>query len=133
LRRWTATKEQKRPFNVNVASTAATLLLSRYFVRELRSAVSVERSDHWKAGFRTMKTKHARFDILVTRYCPALYNFASRLTRDVRGAVLSTARFNSAREQLQSRSGEVALARSVVPAVLKQTGFTLLKYNVKRI
>ena len=80
-----------------------------------------------------MKTKHARFDILVTRYCPALYNFASRLTRDVRGAVLSTTRLNSAREQLQSRSGEVALATSVVPAVLKQIGFTLLKYNVKRI
>jgi hypothetical protein len=115
LRRWTATKEQKRPFNINAASRAATLLLSRYFARELRSAISVERSDDWKAGFRTMKTKHARFDILATRYCPAFYNFASRFTRDVRGTVLSTGLFNSAREQLESR-GEVALATGVVAA-----------------
>ena len=37
-----------------------------------------------------MKVKSSRFDSLVARYYPAVYNFASRLTDDPREAVVLT-------------------------------------------
>jgi len=66
-----------------------------------------------------MKTKRARFDSLVTRYFPAVYSFASRLTDDPWEAVLLThdALYNT-RKQLQTRRDEVALASTLPTAVI---------------
>jgi DNA-directed RNA polymerase specialized sigma24 family protein len=67
-----------------------------------------------------MKTSRARFDTLVTRYYPAVYSFASRLTDDPREAVLLTHEaFNSARKQLQSRRDEVAVVTILLDAVIR--------------
>jgi hypothetical protein len=41
-------------------------------------------------GNLSIKTNPARFDTLVARYYPAVYNFAFRLTDDPREAVLLT-------------------------------------------
>jgi DNA-directed RNA polymerase specialized sigma24 family protein len=66
------------------------------------------------------KTKRARFDTLVARYYPAVYNFASRLTDDPRKAVLLTYdAFNSTRQQLQSRRDEFALVTILLNAVIR--------------
>jgi len=51
-----------------------------------------------------MKVKNSRFDSLVARYYPTVYNFASRLTDDPREAVVLTHEaFESTRKQLRNR------------------------------
>jgi DNA-directed RNA polymerase specialized sigma24 family protein len=67
-----------------------------------------------------MKTERARFDILVARYYPAVYSFASRLTDDPREAVVLTREaFNSARKQLRNRRDELALVTILLTAVIR--------------
>src|ERR1700756_4852814 len=68
----------------------------------------------------SIKTKRARFDTLVTRYYPAVYSFASRLTDDPREAVLLTHdAFNSTRTQLRGHRNEVALVTILLNAVIR--------------
>jgi DNA-directed RNA polymerase specialized sigma24 family protein len=67
-----------------------------------------------------MKVKSSRFDSLVARYYPAVYNFASRLTDDPREAVVLTYdAFKSARKQLRNRRDEAALASILISAVIR--------------
>jgi len=66
-----------------------------------------------------MKTKRACFDTLVTRYYPAVFSFASRLTDDPREAVVLTREaFNSTRKQLGCRRDEVARVTIILNAVI---------------
>jgi len=67
-----------------------------------------------------MKVKSSRFDSLVARYYPAVYNFASRLTDDPREAVVLTHdAFKSIRKQLRNRRDEAALASILISAVIR--------------
>ena len=67
-----------------------------------------------------MKMKRARFDTLVTRYYPAVYSFASRLTDDPLVAVLLTHdAFNVARKQLRYRRDEITLMSILLNAVIR--------------
>ena len=67
-----------------------------------------------------IKTNPARFDSLVARYYPAVYNFASRLTDDPLEAVLLTHdAFNSTRKQLESGRDEVARVIILLNAVIR--------------
>lgn len=67
-----------------------------------------------------MKAKTSRFDSLVARYYPAVYNFASRLTDDPREAVVLTYdAFKSMRNQLRNRRDESALASILISAVIR--------------
>ena len=67
-----------------------------------------------------IKAKSSRFDRLVARYYPAVYNFASRLTDDPREAVVLTRdAFKSTRKQLRNRRDEVALASILIYAVIR--------------
>jgi plasmid replication initiation protein len=69
---------------------------------------------------RRPPTKRVRFDSLVTRYYPAVYTFASRLTDDPREAVwLTHEAFTSSREQLRSRRDEVALVTILLNGVIR--------------
>ena len=71
-------------------------------------------------GKPPIKTYPARFDTLVARYYPAVYNFASRLTDDPRKAVLLTQRaFTSIRKQLWIPRDEIALVRILLKAVVR--------------
>jgi hypothetical protein len=68
----------------------------------------------------SVKTNLGRFDSLVARYYPTVYNFASRLTDDPREAVLLTYRaFNSVRKQLWLPLDEIALVRILLKAVVR--------------
>ena len=65
------------------------------------------------------KTKYTRFDILVSRYYPAVYSFASRLTDDPREAVLLTKdAFNTIRNRRWRYRNEVMLATILLNAVI---------------
>ena len=67
-----------------------------------------------------MKVKSSRFDRLVARYYPTVYNFASRLTDDPREAVVLTHdAFKSTRKHLGNRRGEAALASTLISAVIR--------------
>jgi len=67
-----------------------------------------------------MKVKSSRFDSLVARYYPAVYNFASRFTDDPREAVVLTHdAFTSIRKQLRNRRDEAALASILISAVIR--------------
>jgi DNA-directed RNA polymerase specialized sigma24 family protein len=67
-----------------------------------------------------MKLKTSRFDTLVARYYPAVYNFASRLTDDPREAVVLTYdAFKSTRKQVRNRCDEAALASILISAVIR--------------
>ncbi len=67
-----------------------------------------------------IRTNPARFDSLVARYYPAVYNFASRLTDDPLEAVLLTrAAFLSVRKQVGRPRDEIALARILLKAVVR--------------
>ncbi len=67
-----------------------------------------------------MKVKSLRFDSLVARYYPAVYNFASRLTDDPREAVVFTHdAFKSIRKQLGNRRDEAALVSILISAVIR--------------
>ena len=90
-----------------------TLLLARH-VRKLNwMAINGKRKP-------PMKAKSSRFDRLVARYYPAVYNFASRLTDDPREAVVLTHdAFASMRKQLRNRRDEAALALILISAVIR--------------
>jgi hypothetical protein len=111
--------------------------------RELRPAVPVERrvkckarAGHVRKGNGTaanqkrkppMKAKSSRFDSLVARYYPAVYNFASRLTDDPREAIALTRNaFRSAQKQLCSLRDQTAVATTLTSAVIRagQIGIT---------
>jgi len=65
------------------------------------------------------KTKGTRFDTLVSRYYPAVYSFASRLTDDPREAILLTKdAFNTIRKRHWRRRNEVMLATILLNAVI---------------
>jgi DNA-directed RNA polymerase specialized sigma24 family protein len=67
-----------------------------------------------------IKTNPARFDSLVARYYPAVYNLASRLTDDPREAVsLTHAAFLSVRKQVWRPRDEIALVRILLKAVVR--------------
>ena len=67
-----------------------------------------------------MKVKNSRFDSLVARYYPAVYNFASRLTDDPWEAVVLTHdAFESTRNQLRNRRDEAAPASILISAVIR--------------
>jgi DNA-directed RNA polymerase specialized sigma24 family protein len=66
------------------------------------------------------KTKHTRFDALVARYYPAVYDFASRLVGEPREAALLThAAFLSVRKQAWRPRDETALIRILLKAVVR--------------
>ena len=111
-------------------------------MKELHAAISVERgertpkmkrlpsrSGNMLHGFPQapqlqrkppIKTKCARFDRLVARYYPAVYNFASRLTDDPRQAVLLTHNaFVSIRKQLWRPRDEIAVVTILLNAVIR--------------
>src|SRR6266700_7371081 len=68
----------------------------------------------------SIKTNLGRFDSLLARYYPAVYNFASRLTDDPREAVVLTHdAFASMRKQLRNRRDEAALASILISAVIR--------------
>ena len=63
-----------------------------------------------------MKVKSSRFDSLVARYYPAVYNFASRFTDDPREAVVLTHdAFKSIRKQLRTVVTRPRLRQSSYP------------------
>jgi len=65
------------------------------------------------------KAKGTRFDTLVSRYYPAVYSFASRLTDDPREAILLTKdAFNTIRKRHWRRRNEVMLATILLNAVI---------------
>jgi len=69
---------------------------------------------------QSIKTNLGRFDSLLARHYPAVYNFASRLTDDPRDAVLLTyCAFNSIRKQLWLPRDEIALVRILLKAVVR--------------
>jgi hypothetical protein len=73
-----------------------------------------------KKGKRPMKTKRARFDILVAGYYPAIYSFASRSPDDLREPVMLTRdALNSTRKQLRYRRDQVALVTTLLNAVIR--------------
>src|SRR5262249_60884317 len=65
------------------------------------------------------KTKYTRFDTLVSRYYPAVYSFACRLTEDPREAVLLTHdAFNTIRKRRWRLGEEVMLGTILLNAVI---------------
>jgi DNA-directed RNA polymerase specialized sigma24 family protein len=80
-----------------------------------------------KKGKPPIKAKSSRFDGLVARYYPALYNFASQLTDDPREAIALTRNaFRSAQKQLCSLRDQTAVATTLISAVIRagQIGIT---------
>ena len=64
--------------------------------------------------------KSSRFDVLVARYYPAVYSFASRLTDDPREAIaLTRDAFNSTRKQLRSCCDDKVFASILISAVIR--------------
>jgi hypothetical protein len=64
--------------------------------------------------------KSLRFDVLVARYYPAVYSFASRLTDDPREAIaLTRDAFNSTRKQLRSCCDDNVFASILISAVIR--------------
>ena len=64
--------------------------------------------------------KSSRFDLLVARYYPAVYSFASRLTDDPREAIaLTRDAFNSTRKQLRSCCDDNVFASILMSAVIR--------------
>lgn len=67
-----------------------------------------------------MKTDNSRLDRLVTRYYPAVYSFASRLTDDPREAVALTRKaFTSTARQLMKLRDQTAVATVLLSAVIR--------------
>ena len=63
--------------------------------------------------------KSSRFDVLVARYYPAVYSFASRLTDDPREAIaLARDAFNSTRKQLRSCCDDNVFASILISTVI---------------
>ena len=64
--------------------------------------------------------KSPRFDVLVARYYPAVYSFASRLTDDPREAIaLTRDAFNSTRKQLRSSCDDNVFASILISALIR--------------
>jgi hypothetical protein len=71
-------------------------------------------------GKPSIKAKSSRFDILVARYYPAVYSFASRLTDDPREAIALTRNaFRSAQKELCSLRDQTAVATTLILAVIR--------------
>ena len=71
-------------------------------------------------GKPTIKAKSSRFDMLVARYYPAVYSFASRFTDDPLEAIALTRHaFNGTRKQLESRRDEVGRVTILLNAVIR--------------
>jgi DNA-directed RNA polymerase specialized sigma24 family protein len=67
-----------------------------------------------------MKTKSSRFDRLVARYYPSVYNLVSRFTDDPREAIaLTHDAFNSARKQSKNLRNQNAIATALIFAVIR--------------
>jgi hypothetical protein len=80
-----------------------------------------------------MEKKRAHFDTLVTRYYPAVYTFASRLTDDPKEAVLLTHEaFNTTRKQLWNRRDEVEIVTTLLDAVIR-AGFVAAGFKSHEI
>ena len=76
-----------------------------------------------------MKKERAHFDTLVSRYYPAVYTFASRLTDDPKEAVLLTHEaFNTTRKQLRNRRDEIELVTTLLNAVIR-AGFVAAQFK----
>ena len=74
-------------------------------------------------GKLSVRTDLARFDILVARYYPAVYNFAFQLTDDPRKAVwLTHAAFLSIRKQLWRPRDEIEVVKILLKAVFRGRG-----------
>ena len=72
--------------------------------------------------------KSSRFDVLVARYYPAVYSFASRLTDDpVEAVVLTHVAFISTRRHLQTRRNEVEIVTILLTAVIRAAGIAKLE------
>jgi DNA-directed RNA polymerase specialized sigma24 family protein len=68
----------------------------------------------------TIRTKTSRFDTLVARYYPAVYNLASRMTDDPRQAVvLAHDALENTRKRLGNRRDETAFASVLIAAVIR--------------
>jgi hypothetical protein len=68
----------------------------------------------------SIKAKSSRFDILVARYYPAVYSFASRLTDDPREAIALTRNaFRSAQKELYTLRDQTAVATTLILAVIR--------------
>ena len=68
--------------------------------------------------------KSSRFDVLVARYYPAVYSFASRLTDDPgETIVLTRDAFNSTRKQLRSCCDDNVFA-AILISILLRAGLT---------
>src|SRR5260370_24352587 len=75
----------------------------------------------------SMKAKSSGFDVLVARYYPAVYSFASRLTDDPREAIaLTRDAFNSTRKQLRSCCDDNVFASILISALIR-AGLTARK------
>ena len=97
---------------MNIHVDRATLLARH--VRKLNSIVTNRKRKP------PMKAKSSRFDSLVARYYPAVYNFALRFTDDPRKAVMLTHdAFSSIRKQLRNRRDEAALASILISTVIR--------------
>jgi DNA-directed RNA polymerase specialized sigma24 family protein len=67
-----------------------------------------------------IKSKSSRFDALVARYYPAVYNFASRLTDDPREAIaLTRDAFNSSRRELRNCCDDNVFASILISTVIR--------------
>ena len=67
-----------------------------------------------------MKRNTSRFDTLVARYYPAVYDFAVKLTEDPRTAVdLTRAAFRHAEAQLPRMRSKTAIANVLISSVLR--------------
>jgi DNA-directed RNA polymerase specialized sigma24 family protein len=69
---------------------------------------------------RILMKNVSRFDALVARYYPAVYDFAVKLTEDPRAAVeLTRAAFRNAESQLPRTHGKTAIANLLISSVLR--------------
>jgi hypothetical protein len=67
-----------------------------------------------------MKKNSSRFDLLVARYYPVVYDFAVKLTEDPRVAVgLTRAAFRDAEAQLPRMRTRTAIANTLISSVLR--------------
>jgi hypothetical protein len=67
-----------------------------------------------------MKKSNSRFDMLVSRYYPAVYGLAVKLTEDPRAAVgLTRAAFRNAEPELTHLTSKRSIANTLLTAVLR--------------
>jgi hypothetical protein len=67
-----------------------------------------------------MKKSNSRFDMLVSRYYPAVYGLAVKLTEDPRAAVgLTRAAFRKAEPELAHLTSKRSIANTLLSAVLR--------------